>query len=63
MQGAPAAVMASRPSGCRPGKMQAQERAGKEVGHQEMLPEATWKDRLSRKPRLPHCSWEIVRQV
>lgn len=39
-----------------PRKMQAQERAGKEVGLQEMLPEATWKARLSRKPRLPHCS-------
>lgn len=46
-----------------PRKMRARERAGKEVGLQEMLPEAIWKDRLSRKPRLLHCNTETVRQV
>lgn len=48
---------------CHPRKMRARERAGKEVGLQEMLPEAIWKDRLSRKPRLLHCNTETVRQV
>lgn len=35
----------------------------KEAGAQERLLKATWKIRLSCKPRLPHYSWETVKQV